>query len=96
MLEKKKIDINPKQKQIKIDGQLGLPISDMIGNEDDPTVQLTTANSSVRFEVISLSLTQAWFCEPVWPSGKALVRLVSRGTSIRIRFDFPFSLNMKH
>ena len=29
-------------------------------------------------------------CEPVWPSGKG-VRLVSRGTSVRIRFGSPFS-----
>ena len=29
-------------------------------------------------------------CEPVWPSGKAL-RLVSRGTSVRIHFGSPFS-----
>ena len=28
-------------------------------------------------------------CEQVWPSGK--VRLVSRGTSVRIRFGSPFS-----
>ena len=27
-------------------------------------------------------------CEPVWPSGKALV---SRGTSVRFRFGSPFS-----
>ena len=31
------------------------------------------------------------FSEPVWPSGKALVRLVSRRTSVRIRFGSPFS-----
>ena len=30
-----------------------------------------------------------WWCEPVWPSGK--VPLVSRGTSVRIRFGSPFS-----
>ena len=29
--------------------------------------------------------------EPVWPSGKALVGLVSRRTSVRIRFGSPFS-----
>ena len=30
--------------------------------------------------------------EPVWPgAGKALVRLVSRRTSVRIRFGSPFS-----
>ena len=28
--------------------------------------------------------------EPVWPSGKASVRLVSRGTSVRIHFGSPF------
>ena len=30
-------------------------------------------------------------CEPAWPSSKALVRLVSRGISVRIRFRSPFS-----
>ena len=30
-------------------------------------------------------------CEPVWPSGKALIRLVSRGTSVRISFGSPSS-----
>ena len=29
--------------------------------------------------------------EPAWPSGKALVRLVSRKTSVRLRFGSPFS-----
>ena len=29
--------------------------------------------------------------EPVWPSGKALLRLVSGRTSVRYRFDSPFS-----
>ena len=32
--------------------------------------------------------------DPVGPSGKALVRLVSRGTSIRIRFGSSFSLEI--
>ena len=31
------------------------------------------------------------WCEPVWPSGKALLRLVSRRTSVRIRFGSHFS-----
>ena len=30
-------------------------------------------------------------CEPAWPSSKALVRLVSRGISVRFRFGSPFS-----
>ena len=30
-------------------------------------------------------------CEPVWPSGKALLRLVSGRTSVRYRFGAPFS-----
>ena len=30
-------------------------------------------------------------CDQVWPSGKALVRMVSRGTSVRIRVGSPFS-----
>ena len=29
--------------------------------------------------------------EPVWPSGKALIRLVSGRTSVRYRFGSPFS-----
>ena len=29
--------------------------------------------------------------EPVWPSGKALLRLVSGRTSVRYRFGSPFS-----
>ena len=35
-------------------------------------------------------LTRCGCCELIWPSGKAL-RLVSRGTSVRIRFGSPFS-----
>ena len=35
--------------------------------------------------------TLLYLCESVWPGGKALVRLVSRRTSVRIRFGFPLS-----
>ena len=40
----------------------------------------------IKAGMVALSI-----CEPVWPSGKALARLVSRGTSVRIRFGSPFS-----
>ena len=35
--------------------------------------------------------TAGFVCEPVWPSSKALLRLVSRGTSVQIRFGSSFS-----
>ena len=39
----------------------------------------------------TLNLTGTILHEPVWPSGKALYKLVSRGTSVRFRFGFPLS-----
>ena len=41
--------------------------------------------------LISLMVSVDVINEPVWPSGKALLRLVSRGTSVRICFGSPFS-----
>ena len=39
----------------------------------------------------TVGLEGARRCEPVWPSGKALLRLVSGRTSVRYRFGSPFS-----
>ena len=40
---------------------------------------------------LNLVMIMRQSCEPVWPSGKALLRLVSGRTSVRYRFGSPFS-----
>ena len=45
-------------------------------------------NNAKRGQSVSLT------CEPVWPSGKSLVRLVSRKTSVRFCFGTPLPLNV--
>ena len=49
----------------------------------------STNSRGVLFRLFKC-LTRCDCCELVWPSGKAL-RLVSRGTSVRISFGPPFS-----
>ena len=55
---------------------------------------LGVARSRVRAETTftcSNLLVNSSLGEPVWPSGKALVRLVRGGASVRIRFGSPLS-----
>ena len=55
---------------------------------------LGAAWSRVRAETTftcSNLLVNSFLGEPVWPSGKALVRLVRGGASVRIRFGSPLS-----
>ena len=52
-----------------------------------PSVQKVSASASSSLR-LKLRCPPS---EPVWPSGKALIRLVSGRTSVRYRFGSPFS-----
>ena len=56
-----------------------------------PSHSVPVPNRPTRLCGRKATLNQIDDCEPVWPSGKALVRLVSGRTSVRYRFGSPFS-----
>ena len=61
-------------------------------SKTQPTVHTSTQNQIWNItQQVRKHWHEQWMGEPVWPSGKPLLRLVSGRTSVRYRFGSPFS-----
>ena len=71
-------------------GETNIPGRSPLGGlaKEMPTSRSTLLNEK---PISVITTSPSFYSEPVWPSGKALGRLVSGRTSVRYRFGSPFS-----